>query len=144
MAYSKEQIENIFQGIIDKISLGESLRAILREKGAPSSKTFYRWLNEDEAKVKQYARATEERADAIFEEILEIADEPNADVFVDKVTGKIKIDGDVIQRSKLKVEARKWMLSKMNPKKYGTHKFVEQENTEVRTVKYKVINGDND
>ena len=53
----------------------------------------------------------------MFEEILEIADENNADAYV--VDGETKIDGNTVQRSKLKIDARKWMLGKMQPTKYG-------------------------
>ena len=80
--------------------------------------TFYRWIEEDDAKSKQYARACTERADAIFEEILDITDNNALDVTIDD-EGGYQVQGEIVQRSKLKVDARKWMLSKMNPKKYG-------------------------
>lgn len=58
------------------------------------------------------------RAESMADEIIEIADENNADVYVDD-NGVARIDGNAVQRSRLKVEARKWLISKMNPKKYG-------------------------
>ena len=119
MAYSKKEIEDRFKDVINFISLeGMSLRSALSQDFMPSNETFYKWLDSDEVKSKQYARACEKRADAIFEEILNIADESHSD----KKTmpdGREVVDSEVVQRSRLRVDARKWMLSKMNPKKYG-------------------------
>ncbi|MEZ7496459.1 hypothetical protein QO206_13255 [Leeuwenhoekiella aequorea] len=84
----------------------------------PTMKTFYEWLDNDDEKVKQYARACEIRADKMFDEIIDIADENNADISIGD-DGQIKMNGDVVQRSRLKIDARKWALSKMQPKKYG-------------------------
>jgi len=82
-----------------------------------STRKFYELLDESKERQKRYARACEERAGKIFDDILTIADESNADVSL--YEGKIRIDGEAIQRSKLKIEARKWVLSKLEPKKYG-------------------------
>lgn len=117
MAYTPEQIEETFNEICERISNGEAVRTILLEETMPSSQTFYLWLDNDENKSKQYARACEDRADAIFDEILVIADEDNADITV--VGGQAVVNGSTIQRSRLKYDARKWVVSKLNPKKYG-------------------------
>lgn len=120
MRYSKENKEKIFKSIISDIENGESLRKSLSKKGRISSETFYRWLDDDEDLSKQYARASENRADAIFEEILEISNHSEEDHT--PFTGS-----NVIQRDRLKIDARKWMLSKMNPTKYGDK--VQQEHS---------------
>jgi hypothetical protein len=75
-------------------------------------------LDNNEALSKQYARACEERADKEFEDILSIADNSGND----KVTndnGDEVVDNEAIARDRLRVDARKWRLSKMLPKKYG-------------------------
>ena len=121
MAYSKEQIEKLFIVICERITKGEAVRNILKDKDMPAYETFYNWLN-DENKAKQYARATEIRAEAIFDEMFEIADDGTNDYGT-----KILLDGseievlnsEHIQRSRLRIDTRKWALSKMNPKKYG-------------------------
>ena len=118
MAYSKKEIETIFSEIIKQVSEGLSLREVLRQTDMPSSQTFYLWINGDESKSKQYAHACSDRADGIFDEIIEIADENNADAYIDD-TGAVKIDGNTVARSRLKIDARKWVASKLNPKKYG-------------------------
>lgn len=117
MVYTQEQIQEKFNSIIDLITAGDSLRSCLSHMGI-SSATFYQWLDVSEERQKQYARACEDRADKIFDEILEIADKQDADVLTDQ-EGNEQVQHNVIARSRLQVDARKWALSKMNPKKYG-------------------------
>lgn len=119
MAYNKEQKENIINRICKHISEEkQSLRNALMLHDMPDKNQFYKWIRDNEKFREQYARACEERADAIFEEILEIADDNAFDVTIDD-EGQHRVQGEIVQRSRLKVDARKWMLSKMNPKKYG-------------------------
>lgn len=127
MAYSEKEIKDLFNDICARVSDGESVRTLLLEKGMPSSKTFYEWLDNDSEKVKQYTRATNSRADKIFEDILVIADKQDNDVYEIEIDGKIieKVDHNVINRNKLQVDARKWMVGKMNPKKYGDNKVID-------------------
>ena len=54
MAYSNEEIEKTFDLILERIEEGEALRSILKESNMPSSRTFFKWLDEDSVKVKQY------------------------------------------------------------------------------------------
>lgn len=117
MAYSKEDKEDIFNTIFKTIEDGKSLRYAL-SKIPLSTKTFYEWLEKDEEKVKLYARATEERAEAILDEMIDIVDNNTNDVNVLE-DGKEVVNNDVIQRSRLRYDARKWLVSKLNPKKYG-------------------------
>jgi hypothetical protein len=139
MAYSVEEIESTFKDIITQISRdGLSLRKVLNQSAMPSSKTFYEWIDEDKEKVKQYARACQDRQDLLFDEILEIADENEADIYKDD-DGNVKIDGNTVQRSRLKVDARKWALSKMNPKKFGDSQKVEMEVSEVKPLEFVLI-----
>ena len=66
----------------------------------------------------QYAHAREAQADKLAEEILLIADDGSNDTYTDG-DGNCRTDAEAIQRSKLRVDARKWLASKMAPKKYG-------------------------
>jgi hypothetical protein len=130
MIYSEDEKKELFDKICYRIIEGESVRAILRDKNLPNRQTFYNWLNDKEhpERVGQYARACEVRADNIFDEIFEIADN-NGDDYekVDLGEGVVieKVNTDHIQRSKLRIDARKWALSKMNPKKYGEKLDIE-------------------
>ena len=127
MAYTKKETDKVFNEIIQDIEEGKALRTILKYSGMPSSSTFYIWIEEDEAKSKRYAHACEVRAENIFEDILSIADESENDVKKDK-DGKEITNAEVIARSRLRVDARKWYLSKLSPKKYGDKIDVNSNN----------------
>ena len=63
-------------------------------------------------------RAREEPADKLFREIIEIADNASGD-YVTTSDGKRIVDHENIQRSRLRVDARKWAAARLAPKKYG-------------------------
>lgn len=117
MAYKKEQIEEIFNRIMSEIIHGRALRNILKDEGMPAPETFYVWLDQDESKSKRYARACEYRADAIFDEIIDIADDSSNDT--EYTEQGEKPNHEWISRSRLRVDSRKWIASKLAPKKYG-------------------------
>lgn len=111
----------IFGTICERISNGESLREICRSEGMPDKSTVLRWLASDETIRDQYAHARELQADHFADEILEISDDGSNDWMLRK-----QGDDDVevvnhehISRSKLRVDSRKWLMSKVAPKKYG-------------------------
>jgi len=110
------------QAIADVICLrmaeGESLRKICADDGMPSQSMVFRWLAQDDTFREQYARARESQADFLAEEILEIADESTSDTYTDE-NGNERVNNEVVARSRLRVDARKWLASKMAPKKYG-------------------------
>ena len=118
MAYTDKDKDNIFEYVCQEIEKGKALRNVLKDENMPSTSTFYQWLDNDEVKAKQYARATEVRADIIFDDILSIADENTNDTSINE-NGIEVVNNDVIQRSRLRIDARKWVLSKLNPKKFG-------------------------
>lgn len=112
------EIETLFKKVLNDIESGASLRSALKKNAPLSSQTFTKWLDNNEQMAKRYARATEKRAEAIFEDILNIADENLKDTYID-ADGIERTDHDVIQRARLRVDARKWVLAKMHPTKYG-------------------------
>jgi hypothetical protein len=137
MAYDKEKV---FNSILSEIEEGASLRSVLRREDMPSRYTFFEWLHNNEVKTNQYARACELRAEAIFEDILEIADETSGDKkYTD--AGEV-IDSEYVARSRVKIDARKWMLGKMQPKKYGD-KIQQEHSGEITTNIISLGNGIN-
>lgn len=121
MAYSTEERETILNTIFETIENGKSLRYAL-SKIPLSSSTFFIWIDEDDDKSKQYARATELRAEALLDEMFDIVDEADNDISEFEITEGVtaeKVNHEVIQRSRLRYDARKWLVSKLNPKKYG-------------------------
>lgn len=124
--------EEKFDYIILEIERGSSLRQAI--KGLKlSTATFYQMLEAEEVKKKRYARACEERAEAMFDEIIEISDNSNADLTIGE-KGNLIIDGEAVQRSRLKIDARKWALSKMFPKKYGDKLDVDHTGEVVQKI----------
>jgi hypothetical protein len=104
--------------IVDRVSGHESLRAICLDVGVPLT-TFLRWVADRPELSAQYTRAKQMQAELLASEILEIADDGRNDTYVDAESGEERTDHDVIARSKLRVDTRKWVLSKMLPKVYG-------------------------
>lgn len=84
----------------------------------PDVSTVCKWLNDFPDFAKQYARAREAQADALADEILDIADDGTADTIIGE-DGVERINQEVVARSRLRVDARKWYASKLAPKKYG-------------------------
>jgi F420-dependent methylenetetrahydromethanopterin dehydrogenase len=95
------------------------------DKDFPAARTIRTWIAESEEFSAQYARAKDLQADFLAEQIIEISDDDSEDeLFVggDDETGagaKRVANNEFIQRSRLRVEARKWVASKLAPKKYG-------------------------
>jgi len=127
MKRTASEIEILFRKVLLDIERGASLRSALKKNGPLSSQTFTKWCDIDENMAKRYTRATIKRAEAIFEDILNIADENLKDVYIDP-DGIERTDHDVIQRARLRVDARKWVLAKMHPTKYGDKIDVTSDN----------------
>lgn len=104
--------------ICRRLACGESLRAICAGTDMPDRTTVYDWLFRLPDFATQYARAREEQAETMADDIVAIADESYRDHEVDD-DGNVRINNEAIQRSKLRVEARKWVAAKLKPKKYG-------------------------
>lgn len=82
--------------------------------------TFYKWLVANDELKSLYNYAREIRSDVLFEEIIEIADTTEEGIeMVEKPSGTEIKTGDMTNHRRLKIDARKWVVSKMNPKKYG-------------------------
>ena len=107
--------------ICELLTEGRSLRSICERDDFPACSTVCRWLSQNEGFRKQYAYAREIQADALFDETLDIADDGRNDWMTIK-RGKTEVEvpnQEVISRSKLRVDTRKWYAGKLNPKKYG-------------------------
>jgi hypothetical protein len=114
--------QEIADEILVRLAEGESLRAICRDLHMPDKATVLRWLQSNEEFRDQYARARELQAEGQADELLDIADDGTND-WVNRETrdgGTIRVlDGEHVQRSKLRVDARKWIAARLLPKRYG-------------------------
>ena len=86
----------------------------------PAMSTVIGWLfdGKHEEFEQQYARAREVQAEVLADELTDIADDAAGDFTKDK-DGKTTVDHENIQRSRLRVDTRKWVASKLLPKRYG-------------------------
>lgn len=113
--------QEIFDEICVRIANGESLRKICKDDKMPSIVNVWRWLNNSEELSKQYARAREEQAELFADEITEICD---AEIPVG-IDGKI--DNGAVNQARLKIDSRKWIASKLKPKKFGDYTKIQAE-----------------
>jgi transposase-like protein len=108
--------------ICDRLVEGISVREVCEGVDMPAPSTVFLWLQKHKEFSEQYARALEARTEAMADDILEIADNGTNDFKVRTLadgTADLVVDSDHIQRSRLRIDARKWLMSKMAPKKYG-------------------------
>jgi predicted DNA-binding protein YlxM (UPF0122 family) len=110
--------EELANTICEYLADGMSLKKICEKKEMPSKATVYNWLSHNQIFLDKYTRAREDQADTLADEICDIADDGSRDTYKDE-NGKTVTDHDVIARSRLRVEARKWVAAKLKPKKYG-------------------------
>jgi hypothetical protein len=113
--YSEELIDTI----CERLATGESLRSVCRDDEMPAMASVFKWLRENRSFSEQYAKAKEESADALVEDMLDIADnQAGQEVEIDGKLVSVK-DGPSVAHARLRVDTRKWAASKLKPKKYG-------------------------
>ena len=103
--------------ICDRIADGESLVQITRDPSMPKKTAVYEWLLRHAEFAELYARAREDQADSLADEIQAIADELPMEITDDK--GVTRFDSAYVTWQKNRVDARKWIASKLKPKKYS-------------------------
>lgn len=136
--------------IMSLLAMGKSVRTVCRDDRMPAMATFYRWLQSNKDFREQYARAKADAADAMLEDLFDISDDAQND-YQEVTYGDqniLRLVPENIQRSKLRVETRKWAMSKLQPKKYGDKLDVTSGGKELPTpllaglIEQKNINDD--
>lgn len=94
--------DEIAEEITERIANGESLAAICETEGFPSATSVYRWLETNTAFRERYTDARARQADYYADQIVTLAD-----------------TADDHNKARLQIDARKWVSSKLLPKKYG-------------------------
>jgi hypothetical protein len=129
--------------ICQELAEGRSLRSICAEEDMPHRSTVYDWLDGSlHGFPDQYARARARQADTMLDEIIEIADDRSNDVQQVEIAPEVKVDRvdyEVINRSKLRVDARKWAMSKLAPKKYGDSKQIDVTSKGERVTGFAIV-----
>ncbi|CAM2737054.1 Uncharacterised protein [Legionella steigerwaltii] len=91
----------------------------------PNKDTIFAWLKNNSEFSDQYAQAKQCQVELLVEEILEIADDSSHDEVVNE-QGNIICNREFIARSRLRIDTRKWLASKLVPKIYGARCKEEQ------------------
>lgn len=108
----------IADAVCERLAAGESLRKACNAVEGAKVQTILDWTVAEQAFAGQYAHARAQGYALLADEIVEIADESQNDTFTDD-DGNVRTNAEVVARSRLRVDTRKWMLSKMLPKVYG-------------------------
>ena len=110
----------IAEKICLRLAQGLTLRSICRDEAFPPESTVRQWAYDNvQGFYAQYARARDLGLDAMADEILEISDTPEpGQIVTQKESGTETKTGDMIEHRRLKVDTRKWYLSKLAPKRY--------------------------
>ena len=97
--------EKLVKKILDEIASGKSVISICRDEDwSPNADTWYRWLYNKEGLSDRYAHAKSVQSEREADIILDIADNATNQDY---------------QVARLRVDARKWVASKLLPNKYG-------------------------
>jgi hypothetical protein len=115
--YSPQLANAICEALVE----GRSLLSICEEEGMPTPRNVHHWLKKHPEFREQYIDARRLQADMLFDETLDIADDARND-WMERNGGEDAgwvLNGENIQRSKLRIGQRKWMVARLNPKKYG-------------------------
>lgn len=125
MARPSDYNQSIADTICELLADGKSLREICLSDDMPNRATVFRWLDAKKEFSDQYARAREEQAETLADEMLSIIDDAAEPLLVENIP--MMIDGKPVMiasatsiaHARLKMDARKWIASKLKPKKYG-------------------------
>lgn len=108
----------------------------------PNPKTIYGWRLDIEDFSKKYDAAKRLQADLLASEIMNIADDSSRDTIT-----KMNSQGEEyevantewVARSRLRVDTRKWIASKLLPKVYGDHNKIENLEAENSDLKREML-----
>lgn len=89
--------------ICSRLAVGESLNRICKDADMPAMSTVFGWLSKHPEFLEKYTRAREAQAESHADQLVEIADNPDIDA----------------NHKRIMVDARKWVASKLKPKRYG-------------------------
>jgi hypothetical protein len=111
------QYENMFENFIEQVYRGRSLKSLVEDDPRfVSYEDFLRWIKRDSTRHERFKEAQEMRTEFLAGEILEIADGAEA---VDPHSN------DTVNRDKLRIDTRKWLMGAHNRKRYGETKQIE-------------------
>lgn len=120
--------------ICRRIAEGESLNRVCKDEKFPNKSTVLRWLLDGKHSefCDQYRDARELQAESFADEIHDIADDGTND-YMERLDSNgetyYALNGENIQRSRLRIHARQWTAERLRPKVYGARTEVEHTGT---------------
>jgi hypothetical protein len=107
--------ETLATKICQRIADGESIRGICSAAEMPGTTTVFRWIasGKCEGFREQYEASVQIRLETLGDALIELADAP----IERNAAGAI--DSAAVQMRRLQIETRRWILSKLLPRKYG-------------------------
>ena len=125
--------------IIERLTNGETLTGICRDKHLPARTTILLYRNKNPRFADRYARARRDQMDVWSDEIIDISDDGTTDYVIKKGRNGVEyeaVDQEHIQRSRLRVDTRKFLMAKIAPHVYGDH--VEVKHSGDVTVQHEI------
>lgn len=117
-----EYTQDIAIAICERIAQGDTLRRVCKDPELPSRATVFRWLILHADFEQAYKVALGWRAESRADEIIEIADDSGDDYSIETSEDGppiVVLNKEAIARSKVRIEARQWLMAKEAPRKYG-------------------------
>ena len=116
--------EAIAAEICQRIGDGETLNQICRSDHMPARPTIVSWVLENRENFSdRYARARDMQLEHWADEVIDVADDGRNDYMEKSSSGDENsswvLNGEHVQRSRLRIDSRKWLLSKLKPDRYG-------------------------
>jgi hypothetical protein len=132
--------EELFIKLLDRLAQGETLVAICADQTMPTRQSLFQKLYKDENARELYYAAREMQMEAMAEEILELSDNAENDWSTDD-RGRRVANNDVLQRARLKVDTRKFIMAKMAPRRFGEKNFTEVSGDPNKPLTLTVVTG---
>jgi hypothetical protein len=134
MARPSKYTEELAREICSRIAAGESLRRICEDDHMPAPTTVHSWVLDGGEFSNQYTKARQIQAETFVDELMDIADDGSNDWM--ERTGKDGenlgwvVNGEAVQRSRLRLDTRKWYASKIIPKIYGEKQTIDNQSSD--------------
>ena len=106
--------QELGQEVIIRLSEGQSLASICRLDYMPHIATVYDWIKIHPSFADGYARARENAAHTLFDQMLDIADDSSGDLLADG-----SANNAAIARARLQIDTRARVAGKLHSKAYG-------------------------
>ncbi len=139
MSRPSKYTEDLGNKICSKIAEGFSVRSICSDESMPCKATVFNWLLNEECRrfLDQYTLARRIQAETLSDELFDIADDGSNDWMIRNGRDDdelYQLNGEHLQRSRLRIDTRKWYLSKVLPKVYGDSPIDNTDNNQPITI----------